>query len=157
MEKRTDLLRKTFHLQPHVEGGSFAEVYTAPFEKEGRPLSGSIFFLLDGREISRFHVIDCDEIWYWHEGCGMKITMLTGNMKEELLLGMDTSRGECPMAVIPKGCVFAAENLDPEGYSFVSCVTTPQFQYDGFQLVKKEEIREKYPDLYDSIRTLAAD
>ena len=39
------------------------------------------------------------------------------------------------MVVVPKGSIFAAENLDPQGYTFVSCMTTPKFSYDGFILV----------------------
>lgn len=74
---RADVLKKEYNLEKHPEGGWFVEVYTAPFEKEGRPLAGSIYFLLDKGEISHFHQIDCDEIWYFHEGCGMKVTMLT--------------------------------------------------------------------------------
>ena len=66
MRRRADELKEIFHLEKHVEGGFFSEVYTAPFEKDGRPISGSIYFLLDRGEISRFHVIDCDEIWYYH-------------------------------------------------------------------------------------------
>jgi predicted cupin superfamily sugar epimerase len=51
------------------------------------------------------------------------------------------------MAVIPKDAIFSAENLVPDGYSFVSCVTTPKFQYEGFRLVHNSEIQEKYPAL----------
>ena len=88
-------------------------------------------------------MIDCDEIWYFHEGCGMKITVLADGSKEEYLLGSSVERGERAMIVIPKGCVFGAQNLDPEGYSFVSCMTTPKFSYDGFRLVSEEEIIER--------------
>ena len=140
--KRAEQLRKEYGLQPHEEGGHFAEAYTAPFETGGRPLAGSIYFLLDRGEVSRFHVIDCDEIWYFHEGCGMKITALADGSKEEYLLGNNVERGERAMVVIPKGRVFCAENLDPEGYSFVSCMTAPKFSYDGFRLVSEEEIVE---------------
>ena len=157
MRRRAEELKEIFHLEKHVAGGLFAEVYTSPFEKDGRPISGSIYFLLDRGEISRFHVIDCDEIWYYHEGCGMKITVLAGNKKEEHLLGMNYHRGERPMAVIPKGCIFAAENLENDGYSFVSCVTTPGFDYDGFRLVGREELSQQFPDEYDRIGYLAAD
>ena len=157
MKQRAELLKETFHLEKHPEGGSFAEVYTAPFEKDGRPIAGSIYFLLDSGEISHFHVIDCDEIWYFHEGCGMKITVLTESGKEAFLLGMNADRGERPMAVIPKGCIFAAENLEADGYTFVSCVTAPGFEYAGFRLVGREEIRERYPDLCEEIGYLAAD
>ncbi|MCI7724835.1 MAG: cupin domain-containing protein, partial [Erysipelotrichaceae bacterium] len=43
------------------------------------------------------------------------------------------------MVVIPKGVMFAAENLSQDSYTFVSCATTPQFQYSGFRLVKESE------------------
>ena len=153
--KRTELLKEAYGLRPHVEGGHFAEVYAAPFEADGRPLAGSIYFLLDLDEISHFHEIDCDEIWYYHEGCGMRITLLANGTKEEFLLGGDPERGERAMVVIPKGGIFAAENLDREGYTFVSCVTTPQFRYAGFRLVGKDEIRKDYRAFFDEIERLA--
>lgn len=155
--KRTDILKKAYHLEKHVEGGSFAEVYTAPFEKDGRALAGSIYFLLDSGEISHFHVIDCDEIWYYHEGCGMRITVLKDGQRKEHLLGSHEAKGQCPMAVIPKGCIFGAENLEPDGYTFVSCVTTPGFEYAGFRIVGRDEIRQRFPDLYEGIKNLAAE
>ena len=151
MKDRTEILRETYHLEKHVEGGWFSEVYTAPFDKDGRSLAGSIYFLLDRGEVSRFHVIDCDEIWYYHEGCGMKITVLTENGREEFLLGSRVSEGERAMVVIPKGNAFAAENLDRDGYTFVSCATAPHFRYEGFRLLTEDEIRERYPDLCDQL------
>ena len=51
--QRADLLKRVYNLVPHREGGSFSEVYTAPMEMDGRPISGSIYFLLDQGEISR--------------------------------------------------------------------------------------------------------
>ena len=83
---RVAALKRACALLPHPEGGWFSEVYTAPFEKDGRPLAGSIYFLLDGGDVSHLHEIDCDEIWYWHEGCGLKLTMLYDGRLRELLL-----------------------------------------------------------------------
>ena len=154
MKSRAEILKEAYHLEKHMEGGSFSEVYTAPFEAEGRPLAGSIYFLLDAGEVSRLHVIDCDEIWYYHEGCGMKITVLTENGREERLLGPDTAEGERAMVVIPKGLPFAAENLSRDGYTFVSCATTPAFRYSGFRLLSGDEVREKYPEIYGGIEHL---
>ncbi|MBQ7196029.1 MAG: cupin domain-containing protein [Synergistaceae bacterium] len=144
---RVKILKEAYNLKEHSEGGWFSEVYTAPFEKNGRALAGSIYFLLDGNEISHFHQIDCDEIWYYHEGCGLKITMLMEKQeKSEYFLGRDIQNGERYMLVIPKGAIFAAENLNKDDFTFVSCATTPKFKYYGFRLLKKDEI--KYPDLY---------
>ena len=49
----------------------------------------------------------------------------------------------------------AAENLEADGFTFVSCATTPNFTYEGFRLVEKQEIREKYPEIAGDIEYLA--
>ena len=85
----------------------------------------------------------------------MKITVLTEVGKEEYFLGKNAERDERAMVVIPEGIIFGAENLEDDGYTFVSCVTIPQFRYEGFRLVGKEEIRERYPDIADEIEHLA--
>lgn len=153
--QRAEELKKVYGLQAHVEGGSFAEVYTAPFEKDGRTLAGSIYFLLDAGEISHFHEIDCDEIWYYHEGCGVRITVLSEHGVERQLLGGDPENGERAMVLIPKGRCFAAENLRDDGYTFISCVTVPGFRYEGFRLVGQRELLEKLGPRAEEIRYLA--
>ncbi|MCR5640718.1 MAG: cupin domain-containing protein [Lachnospiraceae bacterium] len=152
---RTDVLKKEYKLEQHPEGGWFAEVYTAPYECNNRPLAGSIYFLLDNGDLSHFHQIDCDEIWYYHEGCGMVITMLMDGRMEKLTLGNDIEHGEHAMVLIPKGAIFGAENLEKDGYTFVSCATTPNFTYEGFRLVNKQEIYETYPKVAEEVAYLA--
>ena len=149
-EARVREIITRFCLEPHPEGGAFSEVYTAPFSMKDaagktRPCAGSIFFLLQGRDISRFHRIDCDEIWLYHEGCGLRLFSITpeGEAREELL-GADFSAGQRPMRVIPAGTVFAAENLDPRGYTFISCVTAPRFTYEGVELLDRARLLEMY-------------
>ena len=101
---------------------------------------GSIYFLLEGGDISHFHQIDCDELWYHHEGCPLRVTVLQDGVCKELLLGGDVKAGQQAMAVIPAGAIFAAEPLNQASYAFLSCATTPAFRYDGFRLVPKEEL-----------------
>lgn len=152
---RSEELKEAYNLEKHQEGGWFSEVYTSTEEKNGRHLAGSIYFLLDKGEVSHFHQIDCDEIWYYHEGCGMKITVLGETDEKEYFLGADVEKGERHMAVIPKGSIFAAENLRKDSFTLVSCVTSPKFMYDGFRLLDKKEIKEKFPDVSDNIIHLA--
>ena len=154
--KRSETLKEAFALIRHSEGGWFREVYTSAFRyDESRASAGSIYFLLDAEEVSHFHQIDCDEIWFYHEGCGMKITVLCDNAINEYFLGPDIENGQNFFVTIPSGAIFAAENLDKEGFTFVSCVTTPKFRYEGFRLVDKSEIKAKYPDNYQEIEYLA--
>ena len=153
---RIEALKQAYALKPHPEGGWFSEVYTAPFERDGRPLAGSIHFLLDGGELSHFHEIDCDEIWYHHEGCGLKLTILCRGEMREILLGRDVAGGQRAMAVVPAGAVFAAENLDAQSYAFLSCATTPAFRYDGFRLIGQRELAARFPRFFGQIGYLAA-
>ncbi len=148
-------LKEAFSLQQHSEGGWFAELYKSPFKQHDRATAGSIYFLLDREDISHFHQIDCDEIWYYHAGCGMKIYVLQDNVLKEYLLGMNTEKNERPMVIIPAGGIFAAENIDKESYTFISCATTPAFQYKGFRLVPRAELKKLYPQSSKHILQMA--
>lgn len=151
--KRAEQLIETYRLVRHPEGGWFAEVYTSPFAPEGRASMGSIYFLLEGEDISHFHQIDCEELWYFHEGCPLKITWIMNGTVRETILG--TGEGQAPMAVMPGGAVFAAENLDPDSFCFLSCATTPMFSYEGFRLVDRAELRDLVPSEYERLKHLA--
>lgn len=147
--------KAAYSLEQHAEGGWFAEMYTAPFNYDNRATAGSIYFLLDRDDVSHFHQLDCDEIWYYHAGCGMKIFILRDGKLEEHLLGIDIKRNEQLMIVIPAGSIFAAENIDKKSFTFISCATTPRFTYDGFRLVPRSELKQSYPQLSEKILRLA--
>ena len=96
--------------------------------------------------ISRFHEIDCDELWYYHEGAGMRLYVLKADgSSETLLLGCDFSAGELPMVKLAAVDIFAAENLTSDGYTLISCMTTPKFSYAGWRLAGQAELLAKYP------------
>ena len=155
MSQATEKLIETYHMKKHVEGGYFSEVYTAPAAPGGRPPAGSIYYLLDAGNVCVFHQLDCDEIYYYHEGCGMKITVLSGGEKRDFLLGGNTQAGERACVILPKGCIFAAENRKDDGYTLVSCMTTPQFEEAGCRLIGKDELRRICPAHYGALAHLA--
>mgnify|MGYP002623799667 CR=1 FL=1 len=153
---KVQMLKEAYALQQHSEGGWFAEIYTAPFQqKKKRATAGSIYFLLEKEDISHFHQLDCDEIWYYHAGCGMKIIVLRDGRAEEFLLGIDAEKNEQPIIIVPAGSIFAAENIDKTSYTFISCVTTPRFDYKGFRLIKRAELKKIYPHLSEEILQMA--
>lgn len=150
-QSRIAEMTNALKLEKHPEGGWFAEVYTAPvsFAEAGeqRALAGSIYYLLDGTDISAFHQIDCDELWYYHEGSGMRLYVLKrDNTLAQYLLGKNLSKGERPMVRIEAGEIFAAENLEQDGYTLISCVTAPKFRYEGWRLVRQEELLARCPE-----------
>ena len=111
--------------------------------------------MLDKDDVSHFHQLDCDEIWYYHAGCGMKIILLQNSKIEELLLGVNPKQNEQPMVFIPKGSIFAAENIDKNDFTFISCATTPRFTYKGFRLVPRSELKKLHPQLSEEILQMA--
>ena len=148
-------LTEVYRLIPHPEGGSFAECWVSSLAAGGRPLAGSIYFLLRENEISHLHVIDCDEVWYYHEGEGMRITQISTDGKvSQSLLGPNASAGQRMMVSIPAGTMFAARNLEGHGYTFVSCATAPQFTYAGFRMVKWEELKALCGGTAEALRPL---
>jgi len=155
VEKRVETLKKVYSLNAHVEGGYFSEVYTAPFSQNNRATAGSIYFMLVGKDVSHFHKIDCDEIWYYHEGDGLKIFVIRDGKAEEFLLGKDVERGQREMVIVPAESIFAAENLNDKSYTLISCVTTPKFRYEGFQLVTRNELKKIYPKADEKLLNLA--
>ena len=152
MPNRVQELISLFRMESHPEGGFFSEFYTseAKYEQNGavRALCGSIYFMLAGKDISHFHQIDCEELWQFHEGCGVLIHIVgTDGQYRRESLGLDYEKGEKPVILLHKGDIFAAENTDSESYTFISCITTPKFRYEGFRLVPQEELKDmELPD-----------
>ena len=160
-QSRIAEMTNALKLEKHPEGGCFAEVYTAPvsFAEAGkqRALAGSIYYLLDGTDISAFHQIDCDELWYYHEGTGMRLYVLKkdGRLVQHRL-GSRLSQGALPMVRLEAGDIFAAENLDQDGYTLISCMTAPKFRYEGWRLVSQDELLALCPEA-GALKRLTAD
>jgi predicted cupin superfamily sugar epimerase len=122
-----------------------------------RPLAGSIYFLLNGKDISHFHQLDCDEIWYYHEGSGMRLYLLDkdGSLKAGCFWAQNLAKGQRPMVIIPAGKIFAAENIAPSSYTLISCATTPKFNYKGWRLVGQAELLKLSPQQQALIKRLS--
>ena len=110
-------------------------------------MAGSIYYLLGRADISAFHEIDCDELWYYHEGTGMRLYVLKkdGSLVQHLL-GRWLSQGALPMVRLEAGDIFAAENLEQDGYTLISCMTAPKFRYEGWRLVSRDELLALCPE-----------
>lgn len=151
--ERVKALMQKFKLSGDPKSGAYRWMYTSPTwtaEAVSRPAAGSSYFLLAGAESLRFQSLDCDEVWYFHEGCGMKMTVLLvdGTVHTfELGLGGQAM----PMILLPKGQIFAAENIDPAGYSFISCMMVPTLDARGIRVWQREELLVRYPQAKDWI------
>lgn len=127
-ERLIDLLG----LQPHPEGGCYVETYRAPADG-GRGAVTAIYFLLRAGEHSHWHTVDAVEIWLWHGGAPLELSVYEeGGAVERCRLGMDIAGGERPQAVVPVGAWQAARSLG--NWSLVSCTVAPAFEFAGFRM-----------------------
>lgn len=151
---------KELNLLPHQEGGYYRQTYLADEFiklKDGRKrnLSSSIIFLLTTKNPSHFHRLKSDELWFYHSGKSLTLHLLYDDGKyEKVKLGLQL--GECLQYTVPKGVIFGStvEGEDND-FSLVSCVVTPAFSFDDFELFTQKQLLEKYPKEKDIIKKLA--
>ncbi|PRY94907.1 hypothetical protein BCF33_0510 [Hasllibacter halocynthiae] len=127
-----DRLIESLRLAPHPEGGHYRQTWAGP-DRDGRPSGTAILFLLRAGEVSRWHRVDADEIWLFHAGAPLTLSMAeTAARAEDRALGPDVLGGQSPQLVVPAGFWQAARS---EGaFTLVSCTVSPGFRFDGFEL-----------------------
>ena len=63
----------------------------------------------------------------------------------KILLGSDPDAGEDLQAVVKAGCWFASHVKDGKSFALVGCTVAPGFDFDDFELAKREELARLYP------------
>ncbi len=139
-------LINNLELQAHPEGGYYKETYRAAQTIDGqdRQLLTSIYFLLTAENVSKFHRIKSDELWYFHAGNPLIVHTLSERGHEQHHLGLDLSKGQQPFLWIPKDTIFGSSILDDEGYALVSCAVSPGFDFRDFELFTAEQLLLKF-------------
>jgi predicted cupin superfamily sugar epimerase len=122
----------TLGLTPHPEGGWFRETLRAPSLPGTRAAWSVIYFLLRHGERSAWHrVRDAAEIWYFHSGAPLELSIAAAGRTDTLHLG-DPAQGHPAHALVPPGAWQAARSLGD--WTLVSCQVTPAFEYSAFEL-----------------------
>ena len=145
-------------LQPHPEGGFYAETYRAAFDvaPAGEGFTSavtSIHYLLEGDDYSGFHRIAYPELWYFHDGEPLAIHEIdaAGAYRVRTL-----GRGEghlLSLAVEP-GTWFAADLPGKTGFALVSCAVAPAFRFDIFEMARREALLRDFPQHAEVIKRL---
>ncbi|MCK2217313.1 cupin domain-containing protein [Actinomadura sp. ATCC 31491] len=120
-------------LLPHPEGGWFRETWrtSATVEPPGyagpRATATGIYFLLNPGEESVPHTVRSDEVWFWHRGGPLSLTI----GEATVTLGPGVEDGQVPQAVVPGGVRQSARPAAAEPV-LVSCVVSPGFDFADF-------------------------
>ncbi len=120
-------------MQRHPEGGWYVETFRDPAGPEGRGWQTAIYFLLEAGDFSAWHRVDAAEIWFWHAGGPLSLSISEdGATARSVRLGPDLRAGQRPQAVAPAGAWQTAESLG--AFTLVSCTVAPGFVFETFEL-----------------------
>jgi predicted cupin superfamily sugar epimerase len=120
-------------LQPHPEGGMYAETWRADAAAGDRPTGTAIYFLLRSGEVSHWHRVDATEIWHHYAGDPLTLEISEdGRTVETRVLGSDLASGQRPQGIVPAHAWQAARSLGV--WTLVGCTVSPGFEFSGFEL-----------------------
>jgi len=119
------------NLAPHPEGGHYRQTWIA--KNDGRPTGTCIYFLLKAGERSHWHRVDATEIWLYHAGAPLILSLAETDAgpATDHLLTPDLNNG-APQIIVPEDHWQAAQTTGD--FTLVSCTVSPGFTFDGFTL-----------------------
>jgi predicted cupin superfamily sugar epimerase len=127
----------TLDMRPHPEGGHYVETWRGRDGADGRAVGTAIYFLLSAGERSHWHRVDADETWLFHGGAPLELSIAAdGGTVHQHRLGIELAAGELPQCVVPAGAWQSA--VSSGGWTLVSCIVTPGFEFDGFELASSD-------------------
>jgi predicted cupin superfamily sugar epimerase len=131
MQTAQDIVQR-LDLKPHPEGGYYRETFRDPREVDGRSVSTAIYYLLEKGQRSHWHRVDAVELWHWHAGATLALSVVTDDGVVVHRLGADLKAGERPQAVVETGQWQSAESLGD--WTLVGCTVAPGFEFGGFEM-----------------------
>jgi uncharacterized protein len=141
-------LVKKLGLEKHPEGGYFKQTYRSDtiVNVEGydgpRNIATAIYYMLAGDEFSAFHRIKSDEVWHHYAGGPITLYTISSDRKlSKIKMGNDGTF----QVIIKAGTWFAAALDSKRSYCLLGCTVSPGFDYRDWELGKRSDLVEMYP------------
>ncbi|MFA5898937.1 MAG: cupin domain-containing protein [Hyphomicrobium sp.] len=135
-ELSADDVIRILELKPHPEGGYYRETFRDCRGEGERAASTAIYFLLAAGDVSHWHRVDAAEVWHWHAGAPLLLSIAPPDgTAEEVRLGADLAAGERPQGIVPPGHWQSAKSLG--AWTLVGCTVAPGFMFETFELAPK--------------------
>jgi uncharacterized protein len=158
--------------------GSVAKSATSggqPEARTARVASTAIYFLLEGQNFSAFHRLRSDELWHFYAGSPLVVHVIDpAGEYSSILLGNHPDLGHVFQSVVKAGCWFASElaqnsdvsqkQQDPlsphrvgsrhSSWALAGCTVAPGFEFEDFELARREELVREVPQHRELIERL---
>lgn len=134
MHPRARQLIDSLKLEPHPEGGFYRRLFVSTQrDAQGRAASSAILFLLPAGVASRWHRVDADELWHFHEGDPLELLIAEAPDVVRIERVGPVDSGQLPQRAVPAQAWQAARCTG--AFSLVGCSVAPEFQFQGFRLL----------------------
>ncbi len=161
---RIEFLKEKLDLKNHPEGGYFKETYRST-EKiggdrisefpSGRSFWTAIYYLLEGKQVSKFHRIKSDETWHFYEGTPATIHIIhPDGLYEARYLGSNLDSGNEYQHVVPANSWFGVSIDDTDGYLLAGCTVAPGFDFNDFEMGDAYKLKQAFPEHKEIIESL---
>lgn len=151
-------------LEPHREGGFFAEVYRSSEEMVAglprryagpRAFGTSIYYLLGPEDISTVHRLASDEIFHFYLGDPVEQLLLLPDGSHRVVeIGPDILAGQLLQSVVPREA-WQGARLKPGGrYALLGTTVAPGFDFADFEIADRESLIARWPAAETMIRAL---
>ncbi|MCD6017104.1 MAG: hypothetical protein K0S53_225 [Bacteroidetes bacterium] len=151
-----DLLVNKLALIPHPEGGYYKETYRSTlniaqqclpkgFNGE-RSVATGIYFLIEKGNFSALHKIKSDETWHFYYGDTLEVIEINeeGTLTSTFI-GSDLSEGETFQYTVKANNWFGSRVKGEGKMSLVGCTVYPGFDFNDFELAKREDLVQSFP------------
>ncbi len=156
-------------LQPHPEGGFFAETWhgvadaappgnpggerwsTPPHESpspkgDTRQFGSAIYYLLTPDTFSALHRLDADEIYHFYLGDPIDLTLLrAGGPAQTVTLGPDLLAGHHVQFVVPRGTWQGSRLRSGGRFALLGTTMAPGWAPAGFVMGQRAELVAAWP------------
>lgn len=138
-------IRQMLDMQPHPEGGWFAEIHRAseqlpadalPAGYDGpRSVSTAIYYMLEGAAISTMHRLRSDEIFHFYLGGPVEQLWLMPDGSHRLVtIGTDLAAGQRPQVVVPRNVWQGARVRGGQDFALLGTTVAPGFDFADFEI-----------------------
>jgi predicted cupin superfamily sugar epimerase len=149
-------------LEPHPEGGWYRQTYRADLLlpkqalpekfKGSRAASTAIYFLLERDDFSAFHRLQSDELWHHYAGDPVLVHIIDPEGHySQIKLGSDPESRQTFQGAVKAGSWFAShleeavQDKHEDPFALVGCTVAPGFDFEDFELAKRDELVRNYP------------
>jgi predicted cupin superfamily sugar epimerase len=136
-------VKSLFEMQPIEDEGAF----WAPGTRNSEMNSILALITSEPDGFSAMHKLNLTEGWQWLAGAPLEMLQLHPGRSEKMLLDRENSQ-----ALVGIGIWQGAKTLGD--WTLISCWCAPAFEYELFELGKRDELCALYPEVADLITEL---